>query len=287
MSTIRTKTLLRHVQLLYLVGAAIFLLLSCLIYFWIGAKNYSAPQQTELRLRQSFLMAVTTNMVPVFVVLVGSYVFLRRIQVIQSEIDREALTAAIADAVRADLAESIRTSGVHDVFRRFYVDVPWGRLFPNTNDFDLIVSYARTWKNTHNEALRKIAANHRARIRIVLADPDNPVLMAELARRYSVPQEKLTSYVRESLIDFQALCATGSADCHIHVSSRACLYTYYRFDEDCVLSLFSNVNSRSDRPGFLLNGDGELTRFLREEFEAYFTDSKPFQNSNTMQPGHV
>ena len=281
MSQSHTLALLRQVQWLFLIGASILLTMLTGLFFWIGSRDFSAPDQTQLRLVQSFVMAVATNMVPVFLVFVGSYLFLRRIQQIQSEHDREALTLAIAEAVRADLSESIRRSGVHDVFRRFYTDVPWVHLFPHTTEFDLIVSYARTWKNTHREPLKQIATNPKATIRVVLANPDNPDLMLELARRYELPAAEVTSCVRESLADFRALLASGAAECHIHVSNRASLHTYYRFDEVLVLSLFSNNNAKADRPGFLLNRDGTLTRFLRDEFETYFQNSQPH---NGQQP---
>jgi hypothetical protein len=266
--------LLRQVQWLFVFGSVVLLLIFAVSYFWIGSKNYSSPDQVHLRLIQSFVMAVTTNLIPVFLVFVGSYFLLRRIQQIQSEHDREALSLAIANAVRADLSDSIRASGVHDVFRRFYTDVPWDKLLPGTTDLDVIVSYARTWKNTHREQLKEIAKNERARIRVVLANPDNPQLMVELAYRYALTQDEITSCVRESLTDFKSLLASGCAECYIHVSDRPCLYTYYRLNDVVLLSLFPNTKAKTDRPGFILRGAGTLSKFLREDFESYFQSSQ-------------
>jgi hypothetical protein len=274
MSDSHTLALLRQVQWLYVLGAIIFLCILTAIYFWVGSLDFRASEHTTLRLLQSFVMAVATNMVPVFLFFVGSYFLLRHVQQIQSEHDREALTVAIAAAVRADLSESIRASGVHDVFRRFYTDVPWNQLLPGTAEFDLIVSYARTWKNTYREQLKQIAANPRARIRVVLANPENQALIEELSRRYGLSSGDVKSYAQESLADFTTLLGSGTAECHIRVSDRPCLYTYYRFDDVLILSLFPNTNVRTDRPGFVLRGDGTLSRFLRDEFETYFQASR-------------
>jgi hypothetical protein len=276
-----TPALLRHVQFLFLVGAAVLLAIVTLVYFWVGNQDF--PAHSQLRLFQSFVMSVATDMVPVFLIFVGSYAFLRKTQQIQAEHDREALTLAIADAVRADLSESIRDSGVHDVFRRFYREVPWGDLFHNARDFDLVANYARTWKNMNRDMLRELANHPKATIRIVLANPDNPDLMCELARRYDLSVVEVTACVRESLSDFAALLAGRAADCRIHVSDRAASYTCYRFDDAFVFTLFSNNNAKADRPGFLLKRDGTLTRFLREEFEEYFRASRAYQPLNQSQ----
>jgi hypothetical protein len=275
--------LLRQVQSFFLLGAAILLALVTILYFWVGSQEF-AGEQKQMRLLQSFVMDIASNMVPVFLIFVASYFFLRKTQQIQAEHDREALTLAIADAVRADLSESIRDSGVHDVFRRFYRDVPWNDLFRGLREFDLIANYARTWKNTNRDALRELAANPKATIRIVLANPNNPDLMGELARRYDLSVADVTTCVRESVADFTALLAGRAADCHIHLSDRAASYTYYRFDDALLLTLFSNNNAKADRPGFLLKRDGTLTQFLREEFEEYFRASRGRDSARIPSP---
>jgi hypothetical protein len=173
------------------------------------------------------------------------------------------------------LSQNIQQSGVSRITKNSYHAVPWDELFADTTEFDMIVSYARTWREMHRTQLRELSSNPKCRIRVVLADPNSQPLISELSRRYAISESDIVALIKEAIQNFTDYLGRGSATFELYLSNRACLYTYYRFNDSLVVSFTANHHAKTDRPCLLLEQSGSLTTFFRDDFEKFIQPLTP------------
>lgn len=172
------------------------------------------------------------------------------------------------------ISENVEESGVSRLCKDFYHAPPWAELFKDTTEFDMVVSYARTWRSMHHSHLTALSNDPKCRIRVVLADPNCQELVAELARRYEKTVEEMLASMNEAVREYTDFLGRGSASFELHLSKRSCLYTYYRFNDSIVVSFLPNHKvMRTERPTIVLERSGIFPTIFRRDFDALVAQS--------------
>jgi hypothetical protein len=73
------------------------------------------------------------------------------------------------------------------LFPKYLEVTDWKEQFAKSERLDLFRSYGRTWKNIYTTEIQRFASRHGVRIRVIHPNPEDPVAMEELARRFNTP----------------------------------------------------------------------------------------------------
>jgi hypothetical protein len=171
---------------------------------------------------------------------------------------------------KAKLSTDVTNSGLTRVTDRHHQDVPWGDLFAGTTLLDIAIPYARTWRNTHADSLRKLAAKRDGHLRVFLPDPDDRLTMESLAHRFKETRDDITKTVREAVIEYSKLDRRGGGGVEVWVRPGEVSFSCYRFDKKAaVIALYSHSRERPDWTStpVLIAGKGHLFRFVNDELE--------------------
>lgn len=178
---------------------------------------------------------------------------------------------------KAKLSSDVAASGLTDVTNRHHGDVQWGDLFAGTKHLDVAIPYARTWRNTHADRLRELAARPGGHLRVFLPDPDDSLTMEGLARRFNTTPKGITDTVREAVREYPALDRPGGGGVEVFVRSGEVAFSCYRFDRKAaVIALYSHSVERRDwttTPVFVA-GQGHLFTFVVDELEVIEKQSR-------------
>lgn len=168
----------------------------------------------------------------------------------------------------ADLSEQVVSSGLTAMPDRFYEDVDWATLFSQSDDLDLVVSYARTWRAAHHQQLKDLAA--RGQLRVFLPDPDDAETVSVLAYRFNRESpEETASDIRYAIKDFHGL----GPNVEVYVRRGDAVFTCYRFGSSAVLAMYSHRKERGGYvPTFVVRG-GTLYSFVTNEIAAILSQS--------------
>jgi hypothetical protein len=177
---------------------------------------------------------------------------------------------------KAKLSSDVTDSGLKRVTDQYLEDVEWAELFAGATQLDVVVAYARTWRNNHAERLRSLAAMSGGRLRVFLPDPDDGPTMAILADRFNMTPARIAETVNEAIDEYSALDRPGGGSVEVWVRSGDVVYSCYRFDHRAaVLTLYSHSKERRTSVPTLVVGRGRLFRFVSEELEAIEKQSRP------------
>jgi len=181
--------------------------------------------------------------------------------------DLRVLTEEVLAA--ADLSTDITNAGLRRIAMR-YLDVEWENLINEADHVDLFFAYAQTWRNAHATGLRRLASRRGARLRVILPNRDNEMLMATLAAkfRYTVPE--LQAHIENAESDFANLSRQASAQATVELrrTDEFPVFTYYRFDRRSFAVLYSQASGRVEVPTFECEQGGALSGFFRGQFDA-------------------
>lgn len=168
---------------------------------------------------------------------------------------------------KAKLSADVVDAGLTRVTDQYLEEVAWADLFQGTTRLDIVVAYARTWRNAQMDKLRAIASTPGAHLRVFLPDPTHAETMRILADRFGTDEPSITSTVNEAVRDFSAL-GVGSGSVEVWVRQGDVVFSCYRFDSRAVLTLYSHSRERrSSVPTLVMNG-GKLFKFVRDEIGA-------------------
>jgi len=167
------------------------------------------------------------------------------------------------------LSGDVERAGLKNIFNNFNQDLDWTNLIANAKEIDIFFSYGRTWRGTHSVALRD-AASKSPRVRVVLPDPDDVVLMRHLESRFRMAHDELPSAIRQAHDDFVRIFATGGKKnrLQIYYTSKPPVHSIYRFGDKAILALYQHRALRGNVPSFLAQQGGWLYSFCKDEFEA-------------------
>jgi hypothetical protein len=174
----------------------------------------------------------------------------------------------------ASLSTDVTESGLRRVTTR-YLEVEWDALLEESAHVDLYFAYGRTWRNTHATALRSLAAREGTRLRVILPDRTDEVLMRALARKFRYEPDGLTSQIADAEADFENLRRQASVTAVVEVrrSSEFPAFTYYRFDRRSFAAFYAATPGRVDVPTLEAQQGGWLNRFFYNQFRTLWDDS--------------
>lgn len=176
----------------------------------------------------------------------------------------------LADEVlaAAGVAAEVRQAGLLHVTDSYLDGVEWKKLLSNSREVDLFFSYASTWRNAHATEMRSLVLSQGATLRVILPDPGDRALMADLASRYGYEQAAMVDRVRDAINDFQGLkqAAKNGSTVEVRFTTRAPVFSYYRFDKTTVSALYAQVLGRVPVPTFVSERGGRLSEFFDQQF---------------------
>jgi len=185
---------------------------------------------------------------------------------------KRALVAEVFETAR--ISERVRGAGLLDVSADFMSDVDWAELFTSARHIDIFFAYGGTWRGAHIDRLRARLRQSGTRLRVILPDPDDADVMAELTRRGMVDVE---TKIRESMHDFELLANAADAKgiVEIWTLARSPLYSYYRFDDRVLAAPYRHRAGRGAVPATIIRHGSDLFRFYEEDVEAMMAGNNP------------
>lgn len=178
---------------------------------------------------------------------------------------------ALLDEVlaKAQLSRDIDEAGVSritDTFQSAKLD--WPSYFRAANNLDIFVSYARSWRNTYLEELRRVARKKNTRIRVVLPDPEDEQTVLELSRRFDYTPEHLVNLIEEAKEDFDRLRSPSGGKVEVWFLPVAQTFSFYIFDQIAMIALYTHRRERLPVPTLVCDKGGWLHEYVRKEFDA-------------------
>ena len=202
MSSSNNSRIWKEIDRLYAWISIGIILVLALIYFIV----YSFVPESFAR---SLALNVISDLIPVFIVFVGAYWFLRRIQQFRSQEEITRLSDSISVKVAQSLAQRLLHNSSEVVYYEEFYKVPWNDLLNTCSALDIIVHYYDTWINTNARSLQSVL-DRGGTIRVILPNYENKELLSWIQKRFpeyspdllrkkiSNTEEKLKLLVRNS-----------------------------------------------------------------------------------------
>jgi hypothetical protein len=171
------------------------------------------------------------------------------------------------------ISGEMRAAGIAQITPNFRERIDWQALFRSVREVDVLVAYARTWRNNDLDSLREFARRD-ARLRIILPDSDDAITVATLAQRYATDAQEVRARIAESIREFQELATGGRAIIEVWSAKAPPVYTMYRFDSRAVVAFYNHQVDRSPVPAMLVEEGGVLYEFVRKDFENLLQDRR-------------
>ncbi|MGQ2912103.1 MAG: hypothetical protein ACT6QJ_10035 [Aeromicrobium sp.] len=172
----------------------------------------------------------------------------------------------------ASLSSDVVDAGLERITDQYLEDVAWADLFQGASHLDVVVAYARTWRNNHLSRLKDLAAKPGAHLRFFLPDPSDDPTMTLLADRFGKGVEEMRAVIREAIEEYSKLDSAGAGSVEVFVRPGDYVFSAYRFDGRAVLAMYSHTRRRVDVPTFVANG-GKIFAFVKREIDSIQSQS--------------
>lgn len=170
---------------------------------------------------------------------------------------------------KAKLSSDVAQSGIRRITDQYLDEVEWSELFAGAKRLDVVVAYARTWRNSHTDRLKQLVAQPGGSLRVFLPDPNDEKTMRNLAEGFSKTEQQLQEIVTEAIKDFSGSCRGDGQGVEVWVRAGDAVFSCYRFDNRAaVLTLYSHARERRTSVPTLVMAQGQLLRFVSEELDA-------------------
>lgn len=167
---------------------------------------------------------------------------------------------------QARISTDVDAAGLVRIGTNYVEDPDWDVYFANVMRLDIVVAYARTWRNQHLARLRAMAARSGARIHVYLPDPEDTIAIAALAAKFGSTPEQLGTNIEETRQEFLALTVPGGAEIKVFYRPGYSVFSFYRLDSVAVLTLYSHSRERqSGIPTMVCRAGGSLFEFVYGE----------------------
>jgi hypothetical protein len=167
------------------------------------------------------------------------------------------------------ISSSIDNAGLIDITMQPR-NLNWDDLFDKVNEIDVFFTYARTWRNVNNNLLDQFIRRKGCRLRVVLPDPENNVILQELSNRFAKSPEEFRNLIHEATKDYLKMREIGGkygTTVEIWHASVTPMFTIYRFDKTVILALGSYKSAKGDVPHLICQPEGTLYKYATGEFE--------------------
>lgn len=183
---------------------------------------------------------------------------------------RRAFLSEILSTTR--LADEVKTTGLIGVSAKWRGEVNWPRLFNTASELEIFFTYGSTWRNTYKEEIEAFAKRKNTRATILLPDPSNVVVMEAISQRTGMSSEQLVDRIKAAEVDFINMFnvdGKGEEKLAIWHLPFVPSYSYYRFDNTAIFTLYHHRLDRHEVPTFLIEKGGSLFRFFEDEMNAF------------------
>ena len=138
----------------------------------------------------------------------------------------------------ADIVKSLRSARLSRFALGFQeADVPWTRLFRESDHVTVLFIYGRTWLGWHLDHLRAFLRDENVRLDVILPDPKNASLMQALALRF-LSADEIKTRIEATMREFAKLSEQGKGKVSLFAFSRPMVYSCYRFNTHAVLATY-------------------------------------------------
>lgn len=189
---------------------------------------------------------------------------------------RRALLAELLAETR--LASQIDATGLVGVSAKWQGQVDWPKLFRSTETLDIFFMYGRTWRNTYLEQLQSFAACPSTQLNLVLPDPNDPQVTAELGKRIGVAADEMSKRIIEAHDEFIRIfnqAQSPESKLTVWFAPVAPVFSYYRFDGTAIFTLYKHALEKVEVPTFIVRRGGSLYDFLDTDFAALTGTQRP------------
>ena len=263
----KTKELLGEMQRLFVLVAVVAVVVLAGIFFLAGYQLPANPDpERTAYVSYSFVMAITANLIPVFLLFVASFVALKKINRIQAEEEQTELAglvkAAVTECVAAEkigLASEVKaavSAGIVQAgipggapatavaYSNFRDEPPWAALIENSSTIHIVVHYFDTWINQNQQAL-KTFFNRGGKLYMVLPDHTDGELVKLIQQRFPEQNKAvLESKIRNTFEKLKAIhdqCNRKDAGIEVAYVDFAPLYCAVQFDQrELVISAYEH-----------------------------------------------
>jgi hypothetical protein len=171
---------------------------------------------------------------------------------------------------KAHISQQLAASGIVQLT---YEPQPvnWEELFGTTRQLDLFFAYAKNWRGSHENRLSKLATMSGCTIRVVLPDPDNDMIVKDLANRFNKSEKGIRERILDAESEFSQMRVKNldsGAKIEIWYTSMCPVFTIYRFDMAAILALYSYRRIKGGVPHIVAARGGSLFEFVNNEFQA-------------------
>ncbi len=257
------------------------------IYFLADRWDLDPKISPGLASMKTFTTSVVANIIPVFLLFMGSYFVLRRIQEIKAEERRERFAREVAAAVSRDISPLIAELSRPIVIERFN-SAPWDEIIRKAGCIDITVHYLDTWINQHADAIKDFFRRKDARIRVVLPNPECELLVEGLLPRFpEMDSNALKHKIKNVSGKLRALREEAGANkvaVKIYRINKIQWYCAVRVDDSiAVLSVYENARKGGTQsPAFSVDlaKFPKVAEWLDREFDALVAESKLESESN-------
>ena len=166
----------------------------------------------------------------------------------------------------AQVSEQLQRAQLSGFSVSFYDGVPWDELFNESNRLDLMVSYARSWRNTQLMRLQRFLEREDAILEVVLPDPEVELTVNELATRFGTDGEQVRRDIREAFDFFVTLAEGARGVVKIYYLARSPTFTFYRFNNRVVFATYRHQPGRGPILTLVAKRGGEFYDWVRTEW---------------------
>lgn len=203
--------------------------------------------QSTLRSLSGFL--VVTGMIAYLWHVFGKKVFLKEIM------------------AEVRLSENVRQAGILQAGMDYLKDIEWEEMLPKTKELDLLICYGHSWRHANTKALHELA-KHSCQVRIVLPNPDDPLLMSHLASQFQRGDadelKKEIIYARKA---FDDIFGSSKVNYHVWYLREHPHFSYYRMDDVAVISVDGHQCPHENPPFVEVASHGPLYKFFAADFK--------------------
>ncbi len=139
-------------------------------------------------------------------------------------------------------------------------------LIASTRRMELFFIHSRRWRENHDAAIKAFLARDDSSLELFLPDLENHELMFSLEKHFD-DGPLIPALVADAYRYFVRLGRDARKPVGIWLFGRYPTYSFYGFDDNAVIALYSNSAAKKDLPAFEVRRDSFLGKFLAADIE--------------------
>lgn len=170
---------------------------------------------------------------------------------------------------KVKIRDEITKAGIVDA-ERLFTDLDWGEILSEVKELDIFFTYAHSWRQHNADKLKEIATRREGKIRVVLPDPEEDELVAELARRFDSSPNRIKEHIYEAKDFFQEMYDDHLEEDTVEVFffDSTPRYSYYRVDDKIIVAFYKHTSAHYSVPTLIIEKGGTWYNYFRKEFSA-------------------